>query len=172
MWRTWNEINGTTPRGTVINCVRNLSAGAPNGDKVKNLVISCHGYPGFLGLGEGFHREHLQMFAGWRGLFEKIWLIACYVGRNSNTPVPNSNGYRGDGRGFCSQMAVSTDADVIASSEAQRSDHGQYPFGCIDLFEGRTNLYRRGTGQVTEWSRFRSAWRDSGGHWHSPSDRR
>jgi len=75
MWNTWN-IQHNESRQHIINWVAQVARNAPGG-KLKNLVLSCHGLPGYLQLGQGFNRTQINIFAGWRGLIEKIWLPNC-----------------------------------------------------------------------------------------------
>jgi hypothetical protein len=56
--------------------VAEVARGATNG-KLKNLVLNCHGAPGYLELGQGITESDLREFRIWHGLIEKIWIPAC-----------------------------------------------------------------------------------------------
>ena len=162
MWRTWDALSEHTTRERIIREIRNLAQGVSNGGRVIKLVIGGHGSPGHLHVGEGFTNSHLQMFASWRGLFSKIWLMGCLVGRNVNTPAHfEGTTYQGDGSGFCSELAVITGADVAAATEIQVTRPRTYPYGFISMYEGLYCLFQGGTGEIVELSRNRSHWRDS-----------
>ena len=131
MWRTWDLPKIPARRGTIVSYVAALARQAP-GAQVKNLVISCHGAPGYLLLGEGFGQHDVGLFFDWYGLFDVIWLKGCNVSRDS-------------GQGFCANMAVATGARVVASTELQITGPrvlpptdlqamtpATFPYGCID----------------------------------------
>jgi hypothetical protein len=170
MWRTWDARSANTTRERIINEIRDLAFSSSS--KVKNLVISGHGAPGRLAVGEGFSQEHLQMFNSWSGLFNTIWLMGCLVGRNANRPAQvNGVTYGGDGRGFCSELAVITHANVIASTEVQAALGITYPYGYISAMEGRVSVFQGRTGQIVAWGRSRSVWHD-GQRWHGVGETR
>lgn len=152
MWRTWDLPKVPARRGTIISYVAALARQAPAA-QVKNLVISCHGVPGSLLLGEGFGQNDVGLFADWDGLFEVIWLTGCRVSLDS-------------GRFFCGNLAFVTGARVVASTELQVCPRQTYPYGCIDEFEGLVNIFEPEHGQIGVSVRFPSTWQGSDGIWH------
>jgi hypothetical protein len=154
MWRTWDlSQKHLTPRQTIISYVATLARSAPGG-KVKNLVISCHGSPGHLLLGEGFGPDDTGMFFAWEGLIDTIWLTACQVALGE------------EGRRFCSNMAGAACSDIIASTETQVSNSATYPYGLIDEFEGLVGAFSPATNGAYATGRNPSAWLDRHGNWH------
>lgn len=171
MWRTWDARTAHTSRKRIINEIRNLALSVPNGDNVKNLVINGHGTPGRLAVGEGFSEQHLQMFYSWSGLFNTIWLMGCFVGRHSNMSAQhNGRTYSGDGHGFCSELAVITRADVIASTELQVARAFTHPYGYISALDGLVLVFQGRTGRIIGSGRSTSAWQDSQGRWHGAGE--
>jgi hypothetical protein len=160
MWNTW-EINQTYSRDHIIGWVAQVARNAPNG-KLKNVVINCHGLPAFVGLGPGFDRTHTPMFSAWAGLVEKIWFIACLVGRiptpamqaELNTNYPGL--LTGDGNIFCSEIARYARCYVVTPTELQRN-RGGYSIGQMPTFEGLLLSYGP-EGGVTWSQRYSSEW--------------
>ena len=153
MWRTWDlSTKRLTPRSTIITYVSSIARSAPDGH-VKNLIISCHGGPGSLGLGEGFGQNDIGLFQDWEGLFRTIWILGCQVARD-------------DGRFFCGNLAFLTRAFVIASTEIQTTMPATFPYGYIGEFEGLVCAFEPEHGRILTRVRFPSAWMDSDGNWH------
>lgn len=121
MWNSWDIAAGES-RQHIVDWVAAVARGAPGG-KLKNLVLSCHGLPAYLVLGQGFDMTNLPMFAAWRGLVDKIWLPNCRVAEiptpvgqttlNSQYPTMRT----GDGNMFCSGLAKTVNCYVVASTE-------------------------------------------------------
>lgn len=153
MWRTWDLPKAPASRGRIVSYVAALARQAPDGTPLRNLVISCHGTPGYLWLGEGFSENDAALFCGWDGLFEVIWLKGCRVSRDV-------------GRRFCANMAVATGARVVASTEIQTTVAVTYPYGLIDEFEGLVNIFEPEHGRIDVSVRAPSAWQGSNGIWH------
>jgi len=116
-----------------------------------NVVINCHGSPGHLLLGEGIGRNDVQLFARWRGLVEKIWIVAC------KAAYIKSKGSNTDGNIFCSELAKHAECYVVAGTETQWF-RTSYPFGKIDSFEGLVLSYGP-NGDVTWSHRYPSSWK-------------
>lgn len=153
MWNTWGVRRNDT-RQHIIDWVATVATRA-QGRKLKNVVFSCHGAPGYLEMGEGFQREHATMFSRWAGLVEKIWFRACSVA------LIEGSGTNSDGNLFCSEIARFGRCYVVASTETQwtrptigdvvwRGGHHRLPFGQLDSFEGLVLSYGP-DGNVT-WS--------------------
>ena len=163
MWRN-RDVDGAQTRDSIIEWVAN-AAGAATGGKLKNVVINCHGLPGYVGIGQGFSRAHLGMFRQWSGLVEKIWFVACLVARipdsqmqaQLNTTYPNYG--TGDGNVFCSTLAQNAHCYVYAPTEEQRN-RGGYSLGQMPTFEGLCLSYGP-QGNVTWSHRYSSQWQDN-----------
>src|SRR5512147_569146 len=75
MWNT-GDVPSTKPSQEVIGWIRIVAGSAPGG-KLKNVIIQCHGAPGYLAIGQGFSRSNVGLFRGVSGLVDKIWVVAC-----------------------------------------------------------------------------------------------
>lgn len=144
MWNTW-EVAENTRVEHIVGWVAAVARAAPGG-KLKNVVINCHGLPGWVGIGQGFNYTHLGMFRAWNGLVESILFVACLVARiptaeyqaELDTSYPGWG--TGDGNIFCSDLAKNTGAYVLASTEEQRNKGG-YSIGQVPSFEGLVMCY-------------------------------
>jgi hypothetical protein len=150
---TW-DIESTETRGSIINRVAAIARSAP-GRRLKHLVLSCHGSPGYLQLGEGFGFEHLGLFASWRGLIGKIWLPNCRVARAPNAEE-RASGMR-DGHAFCSGLATQVRCYVVASTETQVEVVGPVAPDMMTSFEGLLLSYGP-AGKVTWEHRYPSTY--------------
>jgi hypothetical protein len=148
MWRTL-DIQEDTPRQLIIDRVAHHARSA-RGGKVKHLVLSCHGRPGYLALGEGFSRNHLALLTAWRGLIEKIWLPNCEVARAR------------DGHAFCSTLARTVGCYVVAPTELQCDPAITLAPDQMTSFEGLVVGYDS-SGNLSWSHRNRSAWTNSQG---------
>lgn len=166
MWNTW-DIGASEQRQHIIDWVANVARSAPGG-KLKNLVLSCHGLPGMLWLGQGFTKDHLGLFAAWRGLIEKIWLPNCLVAHipTSTEQVQFDRSYPGwgvsDGNMFCSGLAKQVQCYVVAPTESQCESTTSVPFGQMTSFEGLVLSYGP-SGNVTWQNRNPSIWTNAAG---------
>lgn len=151
MWNTW-DITAAETRQHIIDWVATVARGAPGG-KLKNLVLSCHGAPGALQLGQGFNNTHSALFAAWRGLIGKIWLPNCSV---AFIGPGNANGNI-----FCSNLAKRAQCYVVASTETQCETPITLPYDQMTSFEGLVLSYGPG-GNITWSSRNPSTWTREG----------
>jgi hypothetical protein len=166
MENSW-DITAGESREHIIGWVAAVARGATGG-KLKNLVLSCHGLPAYLQLGQGFDTSNIPMFAAWNGLVEKIWLPDCLVAQIP-TPVQQSQ-YRttyptmatGDGNMFCSGLAKTVGCYVVASTETQCESVVTVPVDQMTSFEGLILCYGP-AGNITWSSRNRSTWINGGG---------
>lgn len=126
--------------------------GVPLAKSRIQVVISCHGSPGYLQLGEGFRAQHTDLFVQWKGLVEKIWIVACSPARIRNA------GSVTDGNAFCSKIAKAASCYVVAGTQTQWSRERNYPSYKIDSFEGLVLSYGP-QGEVTWNHRYPSRWR-------------
>lgn len=161
MWNTWN-IQANESRRHIIDWVGTVARRAPGG-KLKHLVLSGHGLPGYLQVGQGFNSTHLPLFAAWRGLIDKIWLPNCLVARIPDQAVQRqlNTDYPGwgtsDGNVFCSQLAQQVQCYVVAATETQCEYPSDVPSGMMTSFEGLVLSYGP-DGDVTWSHRNPSMW--------------
>lgn len=166
MWNTW-DIQASEGRAHIIDWVASVARGAPGG-KLKNVVLSGHGLPGFLQVGEGFNRSHLPLFERWRNLVEKLWLPNCLVARIPDAAMQTQldHDYPGwgtsDGNMFCSAIAKAINGYVVAATETQCETLEAYPVDMMSSFEGLVLSYGP-SGAVTWSARNPSTWTDSSG---------
>jgi len=161
MANTW-EVAADTSCSHIIEWVAHVAREAPGG-RLASLVISCHGAPAYMQLGQGFGMGQVDLFRGWAGLIGKIWIRACLVGRIV-TEASASEGdgiffsqmnMTGNGDAFLRAMGRQTGAHIVASTEAQVS--GRYnrtnalPLGKLDTYEGLVLSYPPGGGGAS-WS--------------------
>lgn len=136
MQTTWVMPEGASVNNVVFWidwAVRNSS-----NQRLENVVINCHGTPGFLHVGgswKGFGIEGTKLFYKFRGknAIGKIWILACDVA-----------GGNGIGWNFCGALAKAADCQVIAATRAQRVEKMFdffRPNECIDDFEGVAYLF-------------------------------
>jgi hypothetical protein len=173
MQNSW-DIGPSEMRLHIIGWVAVVARGMPGG-KMRNLVLSCHGLPAYLQLGEGFDSSHLPLFDAWRGLIEKIWFPDCLVARipdptmqaelNKTYPALRT----GDGNVFCSDLAKRVQCYVVAPTEIQTEAVVTVPFGMMTSFEGLVLSYGP-QGDVTWSHRNPSTWIDKSGLPHGVPD--
>jgi hypothetical protein len=165
MWNTWN-IKETETRRHIVDWVAAVARGAP-GSRLKHLVLSCHGLPGYLQLGEGFNSDHIALFAVWRGLIEKIWLPNCLVARIPGAKMQTqlNHDYPGwgtsDGNVFCSKLAKQVQCYIVAATEKQCESVRTLPSDKMTSFEGLVLSYGP-DGSVTWSGRNPSMWIKAG----------
>jgi len=163
MWNTW-EVDRAQTREHIVEWVATVASGATGG-KLKNVVINCHGLPGWVGIGQGFNTTHLGLFRQWAGKVDKIWFVACLVARIPDTQMQarlaaNYPGFgAGDGNVFCSTLAQNANCHVYAPTEEQRN-RGGYTLGQMPTFEGLCLSYSP-NGQITWSHRYSSNWADN-----------
>lgn len=166
MWNTWN-IQSNESRRHIIEWVATVARRAPGG-KLKHLVLSCHGLPGYIQLGQGFNQDHLALFDDWSGLIDKIWLPNCLVARIPDAAMQTQldADYPGwgasDGNNFCSQLAQRVQCYVVAATERQCETMTDVPPGMMTSFEGLVLCYGP-EGNVTWSHRNPSMWVDGDG---------
>jgi hypothetical protein len=109
--------------------------------RLENVVINCHGTPGFLHVGgswNGFGIEGVKSFEKFKGknAIGTIWILACNVA-----------GGDGIGMKFCTALSKAADCKVIAAMGAQSVEKMfDYfrPNECIDDFEGMAWYFKGG----------------------------
>lgn len=103
-----------------------------------NVVINCHGSPGFLhiggsGLGFGEGEEAALRSLRSKGAIGRIIIVACQVAAEGEAS-------KRLGKAFCTNIAQETGAFVLAADALQSVDfwyeNFSHPFGTIDDFEG------------------------------------
>lgn len=165
LWNTW-DISEHESRAHIIEWVEHVARTAPGG-KLKHLVLSCHGLPGYLQLGEGFNRDHLKLFDAWKGRIEKLWLPNCLVAQipSKEQMKEYSAHYPGwgvsDGNLFCSELAKRIQCYVVAATEIQAETFSDIPPDSMTSFEGLVLSYGP-AGNITWQGRNASIWYDRG----------
>ncbi|TXL69955.1 hypothetical protein FHP25_36745 [Vineibacter terrae] len=168
MWNTW-EVSATDTKRHIIDWTATVARGAPGG-KLSEIVISCHGAPAYLQLGEGFGAADADLFRGWRGLVDKIWIRACLVGRIVGPETAGQGdgafitalGMTGNGDTFIRAVAAAAQAYVVVGTELQSS--GKYtrdapcPFGQLDQYEGLVLSYPSDGGPANWTHRYPSVY--------------
>lgn len=121
---------------------------------LKNVVINCHGGPGYLYIGEvkvkyldtngkkqkdhitnGIGSENVGLFAPLKGSIGTIWIVACLVMGESIDRA---------GRNFCPQLAVAAGCNVVVGNVNQLVKPaflGPFPKDCIDDYEGTVYIF-------------------------------
>jgi len=120
-------------------------AARAEGQKLKNLVLSCHGNAGYLQMAEGFDSRHLGMFLDWRGVVEKLWLPDSVVAKG------------GAGHQFVSTLARLAQCWVLAPTEIQCDYTLTFARDTLPSFEGLVLCYDP-TGKVSWSHRYPSTW--------------
>jgi hypothetical protein len=150
MWNTW-KVKRTDTKRHLVDWPAKVAKDAPGG-KLAEIVISCHGAPAFLQLGEGIGTADTDLFKAWRGIVDKIWIRACLVGRIVG-PATASEGdgafiaamsLSGDGHKFCSELAKAAQCYLVVGTELQASRFSQaapLPYGQLDTYEGLVLSY-------------------------------
>ncbi len=152
---TW-DVSRTETRTHMAEWVAHV-ARTSDGHKLKNLVLNCHGAPGFLEMGEGIRSSDLEVFRPWQGLIDKIWIPACRI-----AAIPASGSGEADGNVFCSRLAKIVGCYVVASTETQCSSVGNIPRDMMPSYEGLILSYGP-EGNVTWSDRNPSTYDLSGG---------
>jgi len=153
MENTW-DVPASETRAHIIEWVAAVARGA-RGGKLKHLVLSGHGSPGGIDVGEGFDSTHMRLFRDWAGLIEKIWLPNCRVAYIP-TAAEAAAGMR-DGNVFCSELAKTVGCHVVAATELQCEFPVDVPSDMMTSFEGLVLSYGP-AGNVTWSSRNPSMW--------------
>ncbi len=149
MWATWN-VPDKMPVSTLVDWIIWAIDHSPN-LRLDNVVINCHGSPGYLHIGSGIGVNNLDPFTRLRnkGAIGTIWIVACQVSDGkympNACPVDSNNGPY-----FCSRLAAAAGCYVVASDKTQYVDIGYYlalcPWGYIDDYEGNVYRYSPGKG--------------------------
>ena len=115
MWNT-RLVRESDSLANIFDNIVSVAKSAPGG-KLKNLIFNCHGFPGYLQMGEGIDRASaiiFRMLSRPKPLVETIWLRACQVAR-----IETRRSGRGDGNLF-SEIAQYAQCLVIASTADQQ----------------------------------------------------
>ncbi|NJM13375.1 MAG: hypothetical protein HC889_17230 [Synechococcaceae cyanobacterium SM1_2_3] len=105
MWATWN-VPDKMPVSTLVDWIIWAIDHSPN-LRLDNVVINCHGSPGYLHIGSGIGVNNLDPFTRLRnkGAIGTIWIVACQVSDGkympNACPVDSNNGPY-----FCSRLAA------------------------------------------------------------------
>jgi hypothetical protein len=169
MWKS-QDVAKQDSRDKIVQWVVEFAKSAPGG-KLLNLVLSCHGLPAYLQLGQGFDQSHIPMFGAWQGLVGKIWLPDCLVAEIPDKNMQkklNHDHWRtrtGSGHLFCSTLARTVHCYVVAPTEIQCDIFKTFPPNQISSFEGLILSYSP-DGQISWSDRNPSIWYHKP-HWYS-----
>lgn len=145
---TINVGAGTSITQMVESILNNINQA--NIERISNLVLCAHGFPGSFQIGTGLNLLSMGPFERIRGKVRRIWFRGCLVARiiDSQTPTQGDASALqhfgindGDGHIFISQFARLTGCYVIAPTEMQGSSSSTYPRGVMDAFEGLVLRY-------------------------------
>lgn len=153
MWQTWDEIKDDVPVSHIVDWVAHVATGAPD-HYLRVVILTAHGQGGWLALGrgveEGICMKDVPLFAKWRNKVANIWIIACSTAYKMPDP-------KYDGNLFCSALAKTTGAYVVASLDSQVGELGPVlPWGCVDHWEGLVHRYEPEHGSVDWHYQYRS----------------
>lgn len=133
MWKSWKMPKGASANDVVywINWAVDHSPELA----LSNVIINCHGSPGFLhvgGSGSGFGVGSVSVFNSLRTKsIGTIWIVACEVAKDKAGGT--------SGKIFCSGLAKAAGCRVIASDKKQHVDFVfewiSSPYGTIDDYE-------------------------------------
>lgn len=131
MWATWTVPSTLTP--TVLVSWIEHAIDVSEERYLHNVVINCHGEPGYVHIGTGIGEHDLEPFTRLRQKqsIGRIWLVACRVHATGNSL----------GSSFCTSLAATAGAPVAAADKLQVSTWDTIPYGHIDDFEGTLYLY-------------------------------
>lgn len=155
MWNSWDVASSETSEH-IVGWSATVARGASAG-KLKNLIIQCHGAPGYIGIGAGFTRSNVRLFRDLAGLVEKIWIVACQPAYIDQSSCGNASFCGSDGNLFISEIARHAQCYVVAPTETQINRAMSYPFGRIPSYEGLVLSYGP-EGNVTWSHRYPSSW--------------
>lgn len=158
MWNTWDDVKDDVPVEHIADWVATVADGAPD-RHLRVVVMTAHGQGGWIALGQGIVRPRgpqkimsrdrgidihdVPVFAKWMNKVANIWIIAC----STAYKMPDRE-Y--DGGRFCSALAKTTGAYVVASTDQQMGDILPLPWGCVDRWEGVVRRYEPEHGSV-DW---------------------
>src|SRR5438067_8772872 len=141
-WQTWTMPKGASA-GNVLYWINWAIDHSPE-MYVHNVVINCHGTPGFLHVGgawKGFGDGDTSIFKPLRsrGSIGRIILVACHIAGHSDEG-PEKDKDDELGKQFCSDLARESGAFVVGADAFQRVDFWfeniSHPYSSIDDFEG------------------------------------
>jgi hypothetical protein len=153
MWETW-DVPGHATVDQIVE--RAVVLATYSGNRVKCLVINCHGgysnkradgsekaiSTGGFGfcIGEGITLKNVNKFSRLNGLVDCIIIVACGAAYISN------KGGHGDGDLLCKELAKAAIAPVIAPKTMQIERFIKMPDNHIDNFEGLVVRYSKSGG--------------------------
>lgn len=129
MWATWTAPKTLTVT-TLVGWIEWAINHAPE-YMLNNVIINCHGSPGYLHIGTGIGIHDLEPFQRLRQkqAIGRLWIVACQVHKSDTTL----------GHDFCTALAAAAALSVVAADALQYVNEKTLPYGYIDDFEG--NLY-------------------------------
>lgn len=131
MWATWTAPE-TLTASTLVGWIEFAIDRSPE-LMLRNVIINCHGEPGYLHIGNGIGVYDLEPFERLRQkqAIGRIWIVACKV--HATTDML--------GHDFCTALARSAGVSVVAADALQYVYEKSLPYGYIDDYEGNTYAY-------------------------------
>jgi hypothetical protein len=139
----------STSMGAMVDMIL-AAARTVQGGKLKNLIFTAHGTPGYFQLGAGLSEATMAPFAGIKGKVFKIWFRGCLVARIMDSQTAHQgdgsalSAYGitfGNGHEFCTKFAKLTGCYIVAPTEMQSSNRQSYSHGVMDSYEGLVLSY-------------------------------
>ncbi len=139
-WKSWNMPKGAS--ATDVLFWINWAIDHSPEQYIRNVVINCHGSPGFLHVGgswSGFGASGTSIFRPLRsrGSVGRIILVACHIAGDADKDPGRDDEI---GKQFCSSLAKESGTFVVGADKLQRVDFWfeniSHPYSSIDDFEG------------------------------------
>jgi hypothetical protein len=151
MWETWDLNNDGMPVMDIVARINRVAASATGG-RLENLVINCHGFPGFLQVGAGISTRDIPLFRDLQGKIGTLYIQACLVARiitaheiRERIPVIRNevpeNTHVDDGNMFSSMLARTLGCVLVVPTSIQWFYGVDLPFGTVDEYEGLVLWY-------------------------------
>jgi hypothetical protein len=131
MWATYTTPK-TLPISTLVSWIEWAIDHSPD-DNLSNVIINCHGSPGYLHIATGIGVHDLEPFKRLRQKqsIGRIWIVACEVHKTTSKL----------GSDFCTALARAAAVSVVAADALQYVNESSLPDGYIDDYEGNVYAY-------------------------------
>lgn len=140
MWATWT-VPKTMNADGVVSWILHAESCVQD-EFLHNVILNCHGEPGYLYMGAGIGINDVRAFERLRGKeVGRIWIVACDVHKEATY-------LGGQGHDFCVALARASGCTVMAADTTQYVYESSLPYGFIDDYEGNLYAYD-GSGAVT-----------------------
>ncbi len=131
MWATWT-VPKTVTASTLVGWIES-AIDQSSELMLHNVIINCHGSPGYLHIGTGIGINDLEPFKRLRQKqsIGRLWIVACEVHKTNNTL----------GHDFCTALSKAAALSVVAADALQYVNESSLPYGYIDDYEGNVYAY-------------------------------